>query len=80
MPGGYTPAALKNGAFVRVADGDRKLSEYEVQSNRSPSSWGLLLPETRHNSMSDEVASPDPVRSRRAELCTPISAVTRASA
>ncbi len=26
----YTPAGLKNGAFVRVADGDRKLSEYEV--------------------------------------------------
>jgi len=27
----YTPAGLKNGAFVRVADGDRRLGEYEVQ-------------------------------------------------
>jgi ATP-dependent DNA helicase RecG len=26
----YVPAGLKNGAFVRVADGDRKLGEYEV--------------------------------------------------
>jgi ATP-dependent DNA helicase RecG len=26
----YGPAGLKNGAFVRVADGDRRLSEYEV--------------------------------------------------
>src|SRR4051812_46472653 len=26
----YEPAGMKNGAFVRVADGNRKLNEYEV--------------------------------------------------
>ena len=31
----YTGAGLKNGAFIRVADGDRQLSDYEVYALRT---------------------------------------------
>jgi ATP-dependent DNA helicase RecG len=57
----YPPAGLTNGAFTRVADGDRKLSSYEVQmllaSRGQPREDERPVPEARVGDLDPELTA-----------------------